>query len=105
MGALSAKLRSCDGGFFHWCPGCKQAHRVNVSKEGLPKWTWDGNVDRPTCAPSVRNFTSYDDDGKPRTLCHYFLKGGNIEFCGDCAHELSGKTVPLPDWPPNYGSG
>jgi hypothetical protein len=41
-----------------------------------------------------------------RTLCHYFIRAGKIEFCGDSPHNLAGQTVDLPDWPyaPNtYG--
>jgi len=34
-----------------------------------------------------------------RTMCHYFLKNGEIEFLGDSTeHELRGKH-PLPDFP------
>lgn len=70
---------------------------------GRPVWTWDGNVDAPTVSPSVRLF--FTDEGKDVTVCHYFLKAGKIEFCGDSAHELRGQTVDLPDWPPDYGGG
>ncbi|MGC4033677.1 MAG: hypothetical protein QM754_18485 [Tepidisphaeraceae bacterium] len=27
--------------------------------------------------------------------CHSFVRDGQIEFLGDCTHELAGKTVPL----------
>lgn len=33
------------------------------------------------------------------TICHYFIKAGRIEFCGDCTHALKGQTVDLPDFP------
>lgn len=119
MGVLSAKLRSVGSaiggkGFVHWCPGCDGAHVIWTERnEGSfrPIWSWDGNVDAPTVTPSVRNFTTNGRDGKPlpdgqeRTLCHYFLKAGNIEFCGDCEHALSGKTVPLPDFPVGVWGG
>lgn len=102
MGRLSAKLRSVGqsdaySAFAHWCPGCKQVHIVTYKADHGPVWSWDGNVDAPTTSPSIRLFN------KNHTICHYFLKAGNIEFCGDCEHELSGKTVPLPDWP--YADG
>lgn len=32
-------------------------------------------------------------------ICHYFIRGGKIEFCGDSTHNLSGQTVDLPDIP------
>lgn len=105
MGALSSKLRSAAGGFLHWCPGCNGPHMIYTVSDGHPTWQWNGHVLKPTTTPSVRNFTTNDKEGKPlpngatRTLCHYFLTDGNIAFCGDCEHALSGKTVPLPDFP------
>jgi hypothetical protein len=31
------------------------------------------------------------------TDCHYHLRAGVIEYCGDCAHALAGKSIPLPE--------
>lgn len=116
MGALSKKLRNfgtADGtkaGIGHWCPGCESAHVIYTKNPGGPTWTWDGNVDAPTCTPSVRCFTRFDEDGKPlpdngeRTLCHYVLTAGVINYCGDCGyHGLSNQQVPLPDFSDDYG--
>ena len=114
MGTLSKKLRSFAGdgkkGIAHWCPGCESAHSIwTENAAGRPVWTWDGNVDAPTTTPSVRIFTparaaTADRPAKPeKTRCHYFLKAGKIEYCGDCEHALSGKTVDLPDFPPHWG--
>lgn len=105
MGSLSRKLRSIGDnratkGICHWCPGCDAPHAIWTERgEGSsrPIWSYDGNAEAPTCSPSVR---ISDNAG---TTCHYFLKAGQIEFCGDCRHELAGKTVPLPDWP--YAEG
>jgi Family of unknown function (DUF6527) len=98
MAALSSKLRGfgADGyrGIAHWCPGCKEVHVITIaSSSPRPVWTFDGNVEAPTTTPSVR---LSDEKG---TRCHYFLKAGRIEFCDDCRHTLSGKTVDLPAWP------
>lgn len=113
MGATGTKLRRATGSdgyvaLMHWCPGCDEPHgiRIEGSAPG-PKWTFDGNFQNPTFGPSILCFTTEteDDDGKPlpapvrRTLCHYFVKSGKIEFCGDSPHKLAGKTVDLPDWP------
>jgi hypothetical protein len=68
-----------------------------------PVWDWDANVDAPTCSPSVRIFTPAHDGEPEHTECHYFLKAGKIEFCGDSDHPLKGQTVDLPDFPENYG--
>lgn len=94
-------------GFNHWCPGCKTVHGIRT--EGpKPNWTWDGNEEAPTTSPSIRCFTTYDEHGNPlpddgqRTLCHYFLRAGMIDFCSDSPHEFAGKTVPLPDYPQEW---
>ena len=103
MGQVSRVLRRAQGGYVHWCPGCKHAHYIRTDGEGSgPRWTFDGNVEAPTFGPSVRIFTPahIDEDDGPqpeRTDCHYFVKAGQIEFCGDSAHALAGQTVPLPD--------
>lgn len=100
MSALNIKLRRITDaygseGFAHWCPGCEEAHVVwhKQGSRGGITWSYDGNAEAPTTKPSIRLF---DENG---TICHYFLIGGKIEFCGDCRHQLSGKTVDLPDWP------
>lgn len=112
MAALSRKLRSFteggDGpakGFLHWCPGCEQAHAIYTSnRPGKPTWEWDGNVEAPTVTPSVLCFTRYDErdnllpNNGQRTLCHYFLKAGKIEYCSDSPHRFAGQTVDLPDY-------
>lgn len=92
-------------GFMHWCPGCEEAHgiwfRRSAGTTG-PTWAWDGNKDAPTTSPSIRCYTI--KNGAEVTLCHYHLKAGMIEFCGDCPHHLNGQTVPLPDWPYEPGT-
>jgi hypothetical protein len=106
MGQLSAKLRSIEWkghkGVGFWCPGCDGMHVVGVEGEGA--WQWDGNVDLPTFSPSIRTFTNYDENGRlpegqTRTLCHSFVRAGEIQFLSDCVHALAGQTVPLPDLP------
>lgn len=79
-----------------WCPGCKHAHHVPLNR-----WTWDGNVVKPTLLPSVRHF--YAVDGAEHTFCHYFIKNGQIEYQGDCTHGLNRQIVPLPALPTDYG--
>lgn len=104
---LSSKLRESRPGFLqHWCPGCRQRHEiavrpvVNSSGAG---WTWNGSVASPTFTPSVHITVGPwdDEDGHhPRTtVCHYFVTGGQIQYLADCAHDLKGQTIELPDWP------
>jgi hypothetical protein len=62
-------------------------------------WAWDGNVDLPTISPSIlvrANFAP--EDGGP-SVCHSFVRAGQIQFLNDCTHSLRGQTVLLPDWP------
>lgn len=92
MQRLSSKLVLLGGEPTHWCPGCKQVHRIDVNapnKYSGARWTFDGNVDSPTFHPSI-NIVG---------RCHYFLKGGKLQFLPDCTHDLKGTTVDLPDFP------
>lgn len=124
MGQLSAKLRNLEGGALaFWCPGCKDAHAIGVGAGGGPRWTWNGDVDKPTFSPSVlvtsghycRGFKPGDDcwcthnaeevaEGREPSgfkcgVCHSFVTDGRIQFLGDCTHELANQTVDLPAWP------
>ena len=111
MAALSLKLRSVrwpDGvtGIAHWCPACDVAHAFSVTGKNSSgaQWSWDGNVDAPTCSPSMNirinmpDMQGYNSCAGSST-CHYFLRAGQIQFLGDSTHALRGQTVPLPDWP------
>jgi len=69
-------------------------------------WKFNGDVERPTFEPSVNHtWGKYADpsfvDEYPGESgrCHYFIRAGVIEFCGDCTHRFSGQTVALPDLP------
>lgn len=79
---------------YWWCPGCDNPHRVPI--EGCGGWRWNGRTDLPTLSPSVKLSTTVD--GRPKTLCHCFIRQGQVEFLADSAHELSGRTVDIPDW-------
>lgn len=37
----------------YWCLVCNHPHRVNVDFAGPPRWTWNGDVNKPTFKPSV----------------------------------------------------
>lgn len=102
MAKISPVLRSMEGGFGHWCPGCKTMHYIAVDRplSNGARWSFDGNIEHPTFSPSVR-IRIPDWNGKPESCCHYFLRGGKLQFCADSTHELAGKTVPLPEFPEN----
>jgi hypothetical protein len=94
------------------CPGCGQCHYVNIApptdKNG-PVWGFNGNTERPTFTPSVKvsgtkRLTDAQIEEFKKTgalpepvdfVCHFFVRDGHIEYCGDSTHALAGKTVPM----------
>lgn len=92
-------------GYHHWCPACNEPHGIAVKQRNRygAMWTFDGNMERPTFAPSIRCFTT-EENGTQTTLCHYFIQNGMVVFCNDNPHALNGQTVELPDWPESYGT-
>lgn len=117
MAALSAKLRSVEGGgIAFWCPGCDGAHLVYVGEGQGPRWGYNANPDAPTFTPSILVRSGHYVDGhsgdcwctfeartgeKPDfscSVCHSFVTDGRIQFLGDCTHSLAGQTVDLPDF-------
>ena len=74
----------------HWCPGCKMNHVIYTDARAQPnghRWTFAGNEAAPTFSPSI-NIVG---------RCHYFVRAGRIEYCGDSKHALAGQTVPMID--------
>lgn len=92
---LSSKIHQIEPGMLvHFCPGCKMMHPIyleSAEHPNRPKWTWNMDPRVPSFEPSVVVQT--------RGTCHYFIRRGEIQFLGDCYHELKGQTVPLPDIP------
>lgn len=106
MAEVNAKLRRFEGGYTHFCPGCESVHQIWTDDEDAPRWSFDGDLVRPTFNPSVRiTYNGPDADTRrrdrraPSRCCHYFLHAGQLLFCSDSTHPLAGKTVPLPDLP------
>ena len=64
-------------------------------------WQFDGNLDAPTVAPSVKiTGKQAVHDGKALDYCcHYILTAGVLNFGTDCTHRLAGQRVPLPMLP------
>jgi hypothetical protein len=91
----AAKVKRVDMGaglapaWRHWCPGCKMNHVIYTDPRAQPNghhWRFNGNVEAPTFEPSVHIV------GR----CHYFIRDGRIDYCGDSSHALAGQTVDLP---------
>jgi hypothetical protein len=59
-------------------------------------WTFDGNIEAPTFTPSFKH-----DWGNGK-CCHYVMTAGKVAYCGDCTHPMVGRTIDMPDLPPEY---
>lgn len=119
MGQLSKHLRSvAGGGLTYWCQGCQEAHTVWTGDGPGPRWTWNGDVDKPVFGPSVlvQGVKRLSDEqhaaymrGEPLPepvplRCHTFVgcngaKPGEVIFLSDCTHDLAGQVLPLPELP------
>ena len=71
-----------------FCPGCKRAHVFDS------RWTFNGDMEKPTFNPSYLIKTEYGDDKKEQ-VCHSYVRNGQWQFLNDCTHKLSGKTVDM----------
>lgn len=95
------------GGYGHWCPGCNSGHEIDTVHRNSwgAVWTFNGDLERPSFTPSVnmqinpKGHKHYQPEVASE-VCHYFITDGRIIYCGDSTHALSGKTVDLPDLPP-----
>lgn len=106
-----------------WCPACEESHLIWINRP--QSWTWDGNADAPSIAPSVKcewdkitpEGMAMIDRGEPANIpieiggvmkmkypttaycCHSTISAGQITYCPDCTHGLVGQTVQLPPFP------
>lgn len=94
------------------CPAGHHHYIHTKSKNGQGcAWSFNGDMEKPTFSPSINERTGWFVDpslkNDPKAdqewlsensyHCHFFVREGNIIFCGDCSHDLKGKTMPLPD--------
>lgn len=116
MNAIGSKLRRLEGGYVAFvCPGCGRRHKLRVDGDGSPRWSFNGDLDRPTFTPSIlarreewtppvmgENLAEWKRAPWPQTkvmtICHSFVTDGRIQFLSDCTHALAGQTVDLPYW-------
>lgn len=108
------------GRYIFRCPGCKMIHEIPTKSPQYngAQWGFDGNVNAPTFSPSLFVRSGHYVPGQSHqetcwctyakehpeekhvpkcVVCHSFIRGGNIQFLGDCSHELAGQTVALPE--------
>ena len=83
------------GVYQFWCPACNEIHQVWTSVEdGVAPWDYNYNMDKPTFSPSIKvEYHGADCE----TICHSFVRDGNIQFLTDCTHNFAGKMVELPN--------
>lgn len=94
------------------CPGCGDKHSLPVGPGAGSRWTFNGDIEKPTLTPSILVTSGHycrshtpptpcwcSDDGAPFScyLCHSFVTDGQIQFLSDCTHTLAGQTVALPE--------
>lgn len=103
---IKGVLRVAEGGrVLFRCPGCDDVHGIQIGEGPGPRWGFNDNYDRPTFTPSILVRWSepsdveseFDDPAKDVSqVCHSYVTDGQIQFLGDCTHELVGQTIPLP---------
>lgn len=91
-----AKLIQERYGFAHYCPGCELRHYISVADPLGCNWSFDGDMDQPTFAPSIKHSQPWKDSG---STCHYFIQNGMINYCGDSTHALAGQSIAVPEMP------
>ena len=83
-------------GFTWLCPGCGEMHSVPIGGHPRTNWKWNGDLEKPTFSPSVRVRWSNDGDhDRLANICHFFIRAGVADFCGDCTHEHAGKKLEV----------
>lgn len=97
-------------GWAHWCAGCQHAHVFRIDRPGRkgPVWSFNGNMEKPTFSPSMREFIpeGRDKDNnitrQEKTTCHYILTDGVINYLADSSEHTLRGSHPLPDFPADY---
>jgi hypothetical protein len=93
-----------------YCTACRRLHYF--PNDG--RWSFNGDVDRPTFSPSMNEAIGPIDDpdaarkhgvkpgGKAR--CHFIVTDGEITYCSDCTHHHCAKRMPLEEIPDKHTS-
>lgn len=75
-----------DAEYTFYCPGCRTHHWFKTTGKE-PRWTFNGNMEKPTVSPSIRV--------RGMQHCHFYIRDGKIEYLSDCDHSLAGKTIDM----------
>lgn len=80
-------------GWMIFCPACQCGHLFDA------RWTFNGDLDRPTFTPSMLVHEAVWPDGeRSHHRCHSFVTDGVMRFLGDCTHDMAGQNVQLEHW-------
>lgn len=72
-------------GLLFACPRCGRVNGIafdlpdHAQKAG-PKWTWNGDFEKPTCTPSIR---AVKHGERPQCGFHGYITDGAWSFCDD----------------------
>jgi hypothetical protein len=113
---MSKIIRDHPGVYRFRCPGCDSFHIYYTNEPGAVHgyrgklWQFNGDFEHPTFLDSLLNIwgkqadPNFDDTGLEKYgtpkggwsgRCHLFVRNGKIEYCGDCTHDLAGRTVDM----------
>ena len=81
------------GEFIFYCPGCKCDHYFWCGDNHKISWHWNGSYEKPTVNPSIKVTLPVAE----KKYCHFFIREGKIEYCGDSWHGFANKTVDMQD--------
>ena len=86
-------------GYIIACPGCGMHHAfyTELAMTNGARWTFNGDLERPTFSPSMLCWWEEGEERAPRR-CHSFVRDGRIEYLDDCTHAMKGQTVDLPEF-------
>ena len=83
-------------GYSFHCPACGYGHMYHTEKpnECGAKWTFNGNLEKPTFRASM--LVNAKNEGR-EPKCHLFVTDGKIQYLGDCTHKMAGQTIEMED--------
>lgn len=109
---MNKVIHDGEGRYRFYCPGCKHDHVYYTQNADRPNWTFNGDLKNPTFMPSLLNrwgkhadpnWQEPEDAGPDNNwsgTCHLFVTNGEINYCGDCTHELNGaQHIPMKEYP------
>jgi hypothetical protein len=76
-------------GHLIYCPACKRSHLFGT------EWKFNDDFDEPTFNPSL-NIEA--EGGRGPRRCHFFVRDGIIDYCGDSTHAFRGKAIYMEDY-------